>query len=86
MVVCDGGVHLLKHDKQWDYVRELEPIPNQNLINRRLDRIMLHNGKLTFIYNSRIRKYRLADGELIENTAVRNARGMELPGEAIRFR
>jgi len=47
---------------------------------------MLHNGKLTFIYNSRIRKYRLADGELIENTAVRNARGMELPGEAIRFR
>lgn len=86
LVVCDG-VYLLKYDEAgWMFVRELEPIPNQSLFNRRLNRIVHDDNTLIFIYNSRIRKYNLIDGELIENKAVKNAREMNISGEIVKFR
>lgn len=90
LIVCDD-VYLLKYDeigekKGWIFVRKLEPIQNQGLFNRRLDRVLHENNMLIFVYNNRIRKYSLGDGELIENKAVRNARGMNVPGEIVDYK
>lgn len=86
LVVCDS-VYLLKYGEAgWMFVRELESIPNQSLLNRRLNRIVHDNNTLIFIYNSRIRKYSLEDGELIENKAMRNAREINASGEVVEFR
>ena len=83
LVVCDD-VYLLKYDNEgWEFVRELEPIQKQSLFNRRLDRLLHDNGVLIFVYNNRIRKYRLEDGKLIENKAARNARGLNISGEIV---
>lgn len=90
LVVCDG-VYLLKYNesgdnKDWKFVRELEPIQNQGLFNTRLNRVLHENNMLVFVFNNRIRKYSLEDGELIENKAIRNAREMSFPGEIVEFR
>lgn len=86
MVVCDD-VYFFKHDETvWSFVRELEPIQNQGLFNRRLNRILHDDKTLIFVYNNRIRKYSLDDGELIENKAVKNAREINVTGEMLEFR
>ena len=86
MVVCDE-VYLLKYDSEdWKFVRELEPIQNQSLLNSRLDRILYDKDILIFVYNNRIRKYNLENGKLIENKAMRNAREMNVSGKIVEFR
>ena len=87
LVVCDD-VYFFKYDESddsggWGFVKELEPIQNQRLFNRRLNRILHDENKLIFVYNNRIRKYSLEDGELIENKAVRAAREMKVSGEVV---
>ena len=67
-------------DDHWRFVDELKGIPNQGIINRRLNRVVLKNNEITFVYNSRVRVYDLRDGILIKNQAVRNARKFAYDG------
>ena len=87
LMVVGDGVYLLKYDESgWMFVREIEPIPNQSLFNRRLNRIVHDNNTLIFIYNNRIRKYSLDDGILIENKAMRGARKVNISGDIVEFK
>lgn len=67
----------------WEYIDEMETIPHQNLINRRLRHVYLAGATLTFVYNSRIRIYSLETGELIENQGKMGAKDMEFEGVEI---
>ena len=64
----------------WHFVDELRGIPNQGIINRRLNRVVLKDYEITFVYNSRVRVYDLRDGSLIKNQAVRNAKMLTYDG------
>ncbi|MBQ4600600.1 MAG: bacteriophage abortive infection AbiH family protein [Oscillospiraceae bacterium] len=69
-----SGVMLFRYTSgDWQFVDELEEIPNQGVINRRLNRVFLNGHEMTFVYNSRIRVYDLRDGRLIRNQAIRRA-------------
>lgn len=67
-----SGIFLFAYqEKVWHFINELESIPHQSLLNRRLRHIYLTESNITFVYNNRIRKYSLADGVLVENLARR---------------
>jgi len=70
-------------DGKWIYIDELINIPNQNLLNRRLQYVYLKEDKLTFVYNSRIREYSLETGALIRNQAMRDAKSGHYDGQEI---
>lgn len=67
----------------WRFVGELEEIPNQGIINRRLNRVFLNGHEITFVYNNRIRAYNLQNGRLIKNQAVQHAKDKQYAGEDI---
>lgn len=79
------GVFLFRLiDGKWQYVRELEGIPHQGVITKRLKKILLSDGQAVFVYNSRIRKYDVDSGELVYNKASRcegELEGEDLTGE-----
>lgn len=76
---CDKGVFLFRYDSnKWNYITELQEIPHQGVITKRLKRIFLHNNQLVFKYNSRIRKYNLSDGSLVYNQSARNRKENEV--------
>jgi hypothetical protein len=78
------GVFLFRNvSNHWIFVNELESIPNQSLVNRRLSYVFLTNQDVTFIYNNRTRKYSLKDGSLVSNKALRNARNYVYDGEDV---
>ena len=64
----------------WRFVDELKGIPNQGIINRRLNRVVLKDYEITFVYNSRVRVYDLRDGSLIKNQTIRNAKMLTYDG------
>lgn len=69
------GLFLLRYiTGKWKYIKELEAIPNQGLINRRLNRILLDGNELVFVYNNRVRKYDINSGNMIYNQQARKAR------------
>lgn len=77
-----AGVFLLRiYESDWRYVREIEGIPNQGVINKRLRRIILEDNEVTFVYNSRIRKYDTNNGNLILNKQVQRAFEHDYGGE-----
>ena len=61
-------------------MRELEHIPYQSVLSRRLTRVIQNNEQLIFVYNNLIRKYSLSDGTLLANQALRNARNQRYDG------
>lgn len=68
------GIQLLRFaDQSWKYCDELKPVQNQCIINRRLRKVFMTNETITFVYNSRIRKYSLLDGTVVSNQKVRQA-------------
>lgn len=70
----DKGVFLLRQiDGEWTYLGELEGIPHQGVITKRLHRILIDEGRAVFVYQSRVRVYSLLDGALVSNMAVRRA-------------
>lgn len=71
--VCAGVLLFTQQDGAWVLLNELEGIPNQGILNRRLKKVLLGDTKITFVYNSRVRRYSLDDGTLVENIPVRNA-------------
>ena len=69
-----AGVFLFRFaNGEWQYRGELEPIPHQGVITKRLQKILLRGNRLVFVYNSRIRKYDVETGKLVYNKAVRHA-------------
>ena len=75
-----AGVFLFRFaNGEWQYRGELEPIPHQGVITKRLQKILLRDNRLIFVYNSRIRKYDVETGKLVYNKAVRHA--FETEGE-----
>ena len=70
-------------DGVWVYIDEMEPIPNQNLLNRRLRYVYLNSEKITFVYNNRVREYSLETGELVRNQARRDAKSEHYEGVEI---
>lgn len=80
----DAGVPFFRLiDGKWVYIDELENIPNQNLLNRRLQHVYVKEGTITFVYNSRIREYSLETGVLIRNQAKRDAKSGHYEGQEI---
>lgn len=80
----DPGVFLFRMtDGHWSFVNELESIQNQNVMNPRLRHVFLTAREITFVYNSRVRSYSLADGMLASNRGLRNARSLSYDGEEI---
>lgn len=86
-VVIDGlhaGIPFFRLiDGRWVYIDEMESIPNQNLLNRRLQYVYLNGEKITFVYNNRVREYSLETGALIRNQARRDAKSWHYEGEEI---
>lgn len=79
-----AGIFLLRlADGHWKFVDELKSIPNQNLINPRLNHVFLSDHEITFVYNSRVRKYSLSDGTLVSNQARQRAGSYTYGGENI---
>lgn len=71
----ESGVLVFCHQSGcWRFVDELEGIPNQGVINRRLCHVFLREPEITFVYNNRIRVYNLCDGHLVKNQALHDAR------------
>lgn len=69
-------------------VNELEGIPNQGVLNRRLRKVFLNDAYITFVYNSCVRRCALESGLLMDNLAVQNAPGKSFlkdGGEVIRY-
>ena len=80
----DSGIYLFRQiEGRWCFIRELEGIPNQGLMNRRLQRIMLDQNELLFVFNSRIRRYSLQTGEMLLNRAVQRANEKAYEGKNI---
>ena len=67
-----SGIFLFTYqENEWHFVNELESIPHQSLLNRRLRHVYLTESNISFVYNNRMRRYSLADGVLVENLARR---------------
>lgn len=76
------GVFLLRVvGGKWKYVQEIEGIPNQGVITRRLNKIFLNGDRITFVYNNRIRGYDADNGKLVFNKQARRASESEFEGE-----
>ena len=76
------GVFLLHlQDGEWHYVGELEGIPNQGVITKRLRKILIDGEEIVFVYNSRVRKYNIKSGELIFNKGVQRAADRKYNGD-----
>ena len=80
----DPGIFLFGiKDGHWRLLSELQSIPNQGIINRRLNHVFLTDREVIFVYNNRVRKYSLADGMLVANQPRRNAGSLSYEGENI---
>jgi len=76
------GIFLLRLiEGNWKYMGELEGIPYQGVVNKRLNKILIDQNKITFVYHSRVRIYDLTDGALIASKAVRNAENQQYIGK-----
>lgn len=76
-----SGIFLFAYkEREWHFVNELESIPHQSLLNRRLRHIYLTESNIAFVYNNRMRKYSLAEGALVENVARRYINGYSYEG------
>lgn len=76
------GIFLLRLiEGKWIYMGELEGIPYQGVVNKRLNKILMDHDKITFVYHSRVRTYDLTDGALIASKAVRNAENQQYTGK-----
>lgn len=68
------GIQLMhREDGIWKYIAELKAVQNQAIINRRLRKVLMTDEVITFVYNSRVRKYSLIDGAVVLNQAIRQA-------------
>lgn len=80
----DAGIPFFRLlDGTWVYIDEMETIPNQNLLNRRLRYVYLNREKIAFVYNNRVREYSLETGALVRNLARRDAKSEHYEGVEI---
>ena len=77
-----GVLLLSKVGEHWQFTGELV-CDHQNLLVDRLKSVFATNDDITFVYNNRVRKYSLADGALIYNKAVHNAKNKRYAGKNI---
>ena len=71
---AEKGVFLLHRQGEiWEYVSELQGIPHQGIMNPRLRRVLYTEEHLIFVYNGRVRTYRLSDGVLDQNIQRQHA-------------
>lgn len=78
----DKGVFLLSQiEEKWIYLGELEGIPNQGVITKRLNKVLIDEENVTFVYQNRVRIYNLSDGVLMSNQAVRHAPNQKYAGK-----
>lgn len=71
--VYAGVLLFVQQDGVWTLVNELRGIPNQGILNKRLQKVLLSETAITFVYNNRVRRYNLDDGRIVANNPVRNA-------------
>ena len=80
----DAGIPFFRlADETWEYIDEMEPILNQNLLNRRLRYVYLNGEKIAFVYNNRVREYSLETGALVQNLERRDAKSEHYEGTEI---
>lgn len=83
----DGSILLFKRqEKSWAFVDRLESFEHQSLINRRLNHVYYEGNAITFVFNSRVRKYDLDSGKMVVNQQLRDAKSKEYPGIDIMMR
>lgn len=71
---AEPGVLLFRRtDENWQFVNELHPSGHMHLLNQRLNYVYLTDDQIVFVYNNRVCRVSLDDGNLISNKAVRNA-------------
>lgn len=71
--VYSGVLLFSLREGRWMLINELEGIQNQGVLNRRLRKVYLKDTHITFVYNSRVRRYDLENGHLVNNLSVRSA-------------
>ena len=72
---AEPGVLLFRRtDENWQFVNELHPSGHMYLLNQRLNYVYLTDDQIVFVYNNRVCRFSLDDGNLISSTAVRDAR------------
>lgn len=72
---AEPGVLLFRRtDESWQFVNELHPSGHMHLLNQRLNYVYLTDDQIVFVYNNRVCRFSLDDGNLISSTAVRDAR------------
>lgn len=78
---AEPGVLLFRRtEESWQFVNELHLPGHMYLLNRRLNYVYLTDDQIIFVYNNRVCKFSLADGALISNRTVRNARSAHYEG------
>ena len=64
-------------------MNELLPVNGHNIMNRRLNHVYVDDSYISFVYNNRVYKYSTESGQLVGNTAMRNARFGKYEGEDV---
>jgi hypothetical protein len=72
----------------WQLLYELEKNSEKNFLTRSLYKIFLHEDRLIFVYNNRVREHSLTDGKMIRSKQFQGARKRSYPGKDVtnRFR
>lgn len=72
---AEPGVLLFRRtDENWQFVNELHPSGHMHLLNQRLNYVYLTDNQIAFVYNNRVCRFSLDDGNPGSSTAARNAR------------
>lgn len=76
------GVFLFwRTENSWSYIRELEGIPNQGVITKRLCKVVLARDEFIFLYKNSVRKYSTDNGALTYNRGEQHAFERDYQGE-----
>ena len=78
---AEPGVLLFRRtDESWQFVNELHLPGRMHLLNQRLNYAYLTDDQIVFVYNNRVCRFSLDDGNLISSKAVRNAKSARYEG------
>lgn len=81
---AEPGVLLFRRtDENWRFMNELHLSGHMYLLNRRLNDVYLTDDQIVFVYNNRVCRFFLDDGNLISSKAVRNARSAHYEGQEV---
>lgn len=69
-----------KSNDRWELISQFGEYGYDKLFNRRLNYVFYDKGCLTFVYNNRVRKIDLENGNLFYNKQIKDAKNMNYQG------